>query len=120
MSKDSADSQMEVLHVVFPFDKLSREGKLVAQGLCCLVGTYGFCWWQGWHVHFFFNGEDKRQEQGECNDNKCSDNKCPAGRVRAVRLRPNRATPAHFNITELDCPSINDGGATGQSGETGL
>jgi hypothetical protein len=42
--EDGADSQMEVLHVVFPFNKLAREWKLVCRGLCCLVRRCGLCW----------------------------------------------------------------------------
>jgi hypothetical protein len=43
--EEEADAQMEVLHIVFPFDKLSRKGKLVCWGLCGLG-------WQLGHVHF--------------------------------------------------------------------
>ena len=49
------DSQMEVLYIIFPFNKLTREWELVCWGTCCLVS---FCWR---HV-FFFDGENKRQE----------------------------------------------------------
>jgi hypothetical protein len=38
-SEDHADSQMEVLHIVFPFDKLAGEWKLVCWGLCYLGGV---------------------------------------------------------------------------------
>jgi hypothetical protein len=42
--EEQEDSQMKILYVVFPFNKLSGEWKLVCWGLCCLVGKYGLCW----------------------------------------------------------------------------
>jgi hypothetical protein len=107
--RNSADSQMEVLHVIFPFNKLARERKLVCRGLCCLVGM------RGWHVCFFFNGEDTRQEQqqGERDEDECGDDDDrPAGRVGCtVRLRPDRATPVNIAIADSE-PPINDGGTS--------
>jgi hypothetical protein len=92
---------MEVLYIIFPFNKLAREWKLACWGTCYLVG---FCWR---HV-LFFDRENKRQEQGECNENE--GNKCLKGGVPAIRLRPNRATPASVEIAKLDRVPINDGG----------
>jgi hypothetical protein len=125
MSENRADSQMEVLHIIFPFNKLARERKRICRRLRCLVGRRGFSWRRGWqlrHLHlffFFFSREDERQEQGERDEDEGGDDevldKCLVGRGRAVRLRPNRATPASINNAELDHPSINDGGPTLQS-----
>ena len=95
---------MEVLHIIFPINKLAREWKLVCWGLCCLVG---YCWR---HAHLFFDGEDKRQHEGKCNESdggKCL-TQAQAGAVR-IRLSPNRATPASIKIGR---PPINDGGTT--------
>lgn len=98
------DSQMEVLHVQFPFNELARKRKLVYRGLCCLAG---FCWR---HAHLVFEGDKKWQEQGERNE---SEDKCLTGAVRAIRLRPNRATPtASIEISKLDSRPITDGGTT--------
>lgn len=96
MSENGAESQMEVLHIVFPFDKLAREWKRICQRRRCLVGRHQFSWRQDWqlgHLHlffffFFFGREDKRQEQGECDEDEGGDDevsdKCLAGRGRTI------------------------------------
>jgi hypothetical protein len=65
--RTNADSQMEVLHIKFPFNKLPREWKLICWGLCCLVGFF----WR--HVELYSGGDNKWQEQGEHNESECGD-----------------------------------------------
>jgi hypothetical protein len=106
----SANSQMQVLHFIFPLNEPAREWKLFHWGLCCLAG---FCWR---HVRLVFDREEKRQEQGEHNESDEDSNlnrKCLTRAVGAIiRLRPNRATPASVEIAKLDWPPINDAGPT--------
>jgi hypothetical protein len=112
-SENSADSQVEVLHIIFPFDKLSGEWKLICWCFRCLVG---FCRRRHEYFFSFFDGESKRKEQCERDEGDRDDDPIldKGGLTGTVRLWPNRAAAVCVDSTELDRPPISDGGATWQ------